>query len=266
MNVFRSLTTGTSPPLLEPARSPNSSGRTTPSGGQVTCKPAHRQTPESILNSVSGTTVPRFLLRFARLQLGLFVFAISISLMLEAHIGLDPWSALHDGLSRQSGMTFGRISQFTGLALILISALFLRVRPGIGTLFNMATIGPWLDWLHVQPWFPTADGGSLGLLQFLVGMLLMGFATALYIGANLGAGPRDSFILGLSQRLSKSIRLTRVVIETSVLIGGWLLGGGIGLGTVIFALGMGPIMQACLRWMRVVPPIREPAPTGLIRT
>ncbi|MFT7669664.1 MAG: putative membrane protein YczE [Planctomycetota bacterium] len=212
-----------------------------------------------MLVTVSKLTPTQFVLQFLRLQIGLFIFAFAISLMLEAHIGLDPWSTLHDGLSNHTGLTFGRVCQLTGLALILISALFLRVRPGLGTLFNMAVIGPWLDLLHVQSWFPIQEGGLGGVLQFVAGMLVMGIATGLYIGANFGAGPRDGFILGLHQRLSKSIRLTRSVIELTVLVAGWLFGGSLGLGTVLFALGMGPVMQTSLRLMHVKAPVRKPA-------
>lgn len=201
-------------------------------------------------------STPSLARRFVRLQFGLFAFAVAIALMVEAHVGLDPWSALHDGLATRTGLTFGRVTQIIGLALILVAAQWLAVRPGLGTVFNMLVIGPWFDLVHDQPWFPTWTGGLPGVAQFVAGMVLMGVATALYIGADLGAGPRDGFILGLSQRLGASIRATRIGIEVTVLASGWLLGGQIGLGTVLFALGMGPIMQACLVWMDVRPPVR----------
>ncbi len=200
------------------------------------------------------------LVQFLRLQLGLCVFAFALSLMLEAHVGLDPWSSFHDGVTRQSTLSFGRICQITGLGLIVISALLLQVRPGIGTLFNMAVIGPWIDLFHVQPWFPVCAGGLPGFVQFIGGMLLLGFATGLYIGANLGAGPRDGFVLGLSARLKQSIRVTRIGIEVTVLISAWALGGALGWGTLIFALGMGPIMQTSLRWMGVGKALRAAIP------
>jgi uncharacterized protein len=200
---------------------------------------------------------PRSLIRqFLRLQVGLCVFAFALSLMLEAHVGLDPWSSFHDGVTGHTELSFGRTCQITGLGLILISALFLRTRPGIGTLFNMAVIGPWIDLFHVQAWFPVCDGGPAGFVQFIGGMLLLGFATGLYIGADLGAGPRDGFVLGLASRLAKSIRVTRIGIEVTILISAWVLGGELGWGTVIFAFGMGPIMQASLRWMGVGKPVR----------
>ncbi len=192
-----------------------------------------------------------FAKRFVRLHIGLFIYAFSISLMLEASLGLDPWSALHEGLANRTGYSFGVITQLTGLAFILMGALALRVRPGLGTLFNMAVIGPWLDLVRVQAWFPRWDSGVPAVTQFVAGMLLMGVATGLYIGARLGAGPRDGFVLGLAQRSQRSVRSTRVTIELLVLATGWLIGGTLGLGTVLFALGMGPIMQASLHVMKV---------------
>lgn len=197
--------------------------------------------------------------RFVRLQVGLFAFAVAIALMVEARIGLDPWSALHEGLALRTGLTFGQVTQLVGLVLIVVAALWLAVRPGLGTLSNMLVIGPWFDLVHDQPWFPGWDGGVGGVAQFVAGMALMGVATALYIGADLGAGPRDGFILGLSHRSGASIRATRIGIEVTVLATGWLCGGAIGFGTVLFAVGMGPIMQACLRWMDVRPPVRTRA-------
>lgn len=189
----------------------------------------------------------RFWPRFGQLQLGLCLFGLGIALMLEARIGLDPWSTFHSGLAEQLALSFGRITQSVGLFLIVVAALLLKERPGIGTLFNMALIGPWIDLFRDQSWFPAAQGWSWGIGQFMGGVALMGLASGLYIGARFGAGPRDAFVLGLSRRLGISIRVTRIGLEIIVLAIGWLLGGIIGLGTVLFALSMGPLMQASLR-------------------
>lgn len=187
----------------------------------------------------------RFWLDVGRLQLGLFLFGLAVALMLEARIGLDPWSSFHDVLSRRSGLSFGRISQGIGLLLIVFSRLVLAVRPGIATVCNMLIIGPWVDVLrsHVV----LAPGGVTGVLQFVAGILVMGVGTAVYIGARLGAGPRDGLAMGLSRRIGKSLRGSRIGIEATVLGTAWILGGSIGLGTLIFALLMGPTMQASLR-------------------
>lgn len=188
-----------------------------------------------------------FLRHFFRLQLGLFLFACAVATMLEAKIGLDPWSALHEGLSEQLDWTFGRVTQSIGLLLIVFSLITLRVRPGVGTICNMLFIGPWLDYLRTMDWFPRFAGGLPGIIQFLCGLCIMGLASAVYIGARLGAGPRDGFVMGLSIRLQKSLGAMRITVELTVLVAAFFLGGTIGLGTVIFALLMGPIMQTALK-------------------
>ncbi|MHC5063726.1 MAG: YczE/YyaS/YitT family protein [Planctomycetota bacterium] len=199
-----------------------------------------------------------FLRHFLRLQLGLFLFACAVATMLEAKIGLDPWSALHEGLSDQLGWSFGRVTQSMGLLLIVFSLITLRVRPGIGTVCNMLFIGPWLDFLRTLDWFPRFAGGLPGTLQFLLGLCIMGLASAVYIGARLGAGPRDGFVMGLSIRLQKSLRAVRIGVELTVLLAAFFLGGTIGLGTVIFALLMGPIMQTALKIFRLS---KDPSPS-----
>lgn len=194
----------------------------------------------------------RVVLRFARLQFGLFLFALSIAVMLGASIGLDPWSAVHGGLSDQTGLSFGRVTQFIGLALIGLSWVWLGVRPGAGTVFNMLVIGPWIDLLRGQGWVPVQGTlGALGVVQFLAGIAINGIATGVYIGARFGAGPRDGFVLGLATKSARSVRVTRIGIEVTLLVAAFLLGGSIGLGTLLFALLMGPAMQASLRIMGV---------------
>lgn len=199
-----------------------------------------------------------FWLHMARLQLGLFLFGLAVTLMLEANIGLDPWSAFHEALSLRSGLSFGRISQGVGLSLIILSAAVLSVRPGIATICNMLIIGPWVDLLRAQLWFPRAEDTLPGAIQFIAGILVMGVGTAVYIGARLGAGPRDGLAMGLSRRIGRSLRTTRISIEVCVLALAVLLGGSIGLGTLLFAVLMGPTMQAGLSAFAVSP---DPSPS-----
>ena len=185
----------------------------------------------------------------ARLQVGLFLFGLAIALMLEAQIGLDPWSAFHEIVSLRSGLSFGRISQGVGALLIVFSALALAVRPGIATICNMLLIGPWVDLLRPHVGFGV--GGVFGVVQFVFGIAVLGAGTAVYIGARLGAGPRDGLAMGLARRIRRSLRASRIGIEATVLAVAWLLGGSIGLGTLLFALLMGPTMQASLRLLAV---------------
>ncbi len=188
-----------------------------------------------------------FWLLMGRLQFGLFLFGLAVALMVEARIGLDPWSSLHEALSVRSGLSFGRISQSIGLLLIVFSAVLLSVRPGIATVCNMLIIGPWIDLLRAQFWFPAFAGGLPGLVQFLCGIGVLGLATAVYIGARMGAGPRDGLAMGLARRLDRSLRFARNGVELTVLALAATLGGPIGLGTVLFAVLMGPTMQTSLR-------------------
>lgn len=181
-----------------------------------------------------------------RLQGGLFLFGLAIALMLEARIGLDPWSAFHEAVSQRSGASFGRVTQVTGLVLIVFSRIALAVRPGIATVCNMLIVGPWVDVLRPHARF--FEGGvASGTVQFLFAIAVLGVATAVYIGARLGAGPRDGLAMGLSRRLGRSLRVSRIGLEVTVLAAAALLGGAIGLGTILFAVLMGPTMQASLR-------------------
>jgi uncharacterized membrane protein YczE len=179
---------------------------------------------------------------------GLSFFGVGIALMLRADIGLDPWSTFHEGLSIKSGLSFGRITQLVGVVFVAVAWVWFRERPGPGTIFNMALVGPWVDLF--RPHLGLSEGLVPGIAQFLGGLALVGVASGMYISARLGAGPRDAFILGASRRFGRSIRATRVSLELLVLGTGWLLGGPVGLGTVLFALLMGPLMQLSLRVFR----------------
>jgi uncharacterized membrane protein YczE len=188
--------------------------------------------------------------RLLQLNLGLMLFGLGIALMLRAGIGLDPWSVFHQGVSLRTDLSFGRVTQLAGVALIIVSYGLLRVRPGFGTVMNMLLVGPWVNLFRTQPWLPSAEGWIWGTAQFTFGVALVGLASGLYITARFGAGPRDGFVLGLSQRLGSSIRTTRLAVELGVLGGGFLLGGPPGLGTVLFALTVGYFMQLSLGFFR----------------
>lgn len=178
------------------------------------------------------------------------VFGVAISLLLRANIGLDPWSVLHQGLSDLTGLSFGRVTQLIGLALVGVNFWVLHLRPDLGTVANMVLVGFWVDIFEAQTWLPVVAEGSWlrGIGVFSSGVLLMGLAIGLYISARFGAGPRDDFVLGSALRLNQSVRLTRSSVEVLVLVVGFLAGGSLGLGTVMFALTIGPTMQFFL-WL-----------------
>jgi uncharacterized protein len=178
--------------------------------------------------------------RWAQLLAGFFVFGVAIVLMLRAGLGLGPWDAFHVGLHNVTGMTVGMASIVAGVV-IVVGTTLLGVRPGLGTLANMVLIGIFVDLL--LPRVPPAGGWTDGLLYFLFGVALCGVATGMYIAAGLGKGPRDGLMVGLSQRTGWPVRRVRTGLEVSVLAAGWMMGGQIGVGTLLFTLTIGVSAQ-----------------------
>jgi len=189
----------------------------------------------------------RFALRVLHLNVGLLVYGLSVAMMLAGGVGLGPWDVFHEGLSLHTPLTIGQAMILAGLLLIGISFLLARVRPGVGTVSNMALIGVWVDVFLARSWFPHPDGGGAGWALFLTGLVLNGLATGLYITAGLGAGPRDGFALTLAEKFGTSVRRARTGMEVVVLLSGWLLGGTVGFGTLVFAMLVGPLMQRGLQ-------------------
>jgi uncharacterized protein len=182
--------------------------------------------------------------RWTQLVLGLAGWGLAVALMIRSGLGVGPWDALHVGISQHTGIGVGTASIGAGLA-ILVASLFVGVRPGVGTLANMVLIGLTIDLL--LPVVPPAPGWLAGLAYFVLGIVLAGWFTGMYVGAGLGKGPRDGLVLALSARLGWSVRRVRTAIELSVLLVAWALGGPLGAGTVIFAVAVGPSMQWGLR-------------------
>lgn len=188
-----------------------------------------------------------FALRFLHLNVGLGLFGFSIALQLRAGIGLGPWDVFHQGVSFHTPLTVGQAMVGAGLALLVFSVAFAKVRPGVGTVLNMLVIGLWVDRFLALPAFPTAQGPWDGAALFAVGLVLNGLATGLYLTAGLGAGPRDGFAIALGTLLEVPVRRARTLVEITVCAIGWLLGGTVGIGTIAFALAIGPLMQTSLR-------------------
>jgi len=183
---------------------------------------------------------PSTMQRLTRLASGLTLFGISIALMVRAGLGVDSWDVLHQGLARSTGIPFGWT--VTGVSvLVLLLWVPLRQRPGLGTLANALVVGFVAD-LALDVLEP-ARGLAAQLVVLSLGILVNGVATGLYIGAGLGPGPRDGLMTGLAAHTGRSIRLVRTCIEVTVLAGGWMLGGQVGLGTVLYAGSIGPLSQ-----------------------
>lgn len=181
--------------------------------------------------------------RLAQLLAGLALYGASMALMVRSVLGLDPWDVLHDAVARQTGLSFGTVSAIIG-AVVLLCWFPLRQRPRLGTAANIVVIAAAVDaTLTVLPQ-PDHLGTRIGFM--VAGVVLNGLATAAYIGARLGPGPRDGLMTGLHTRTGVSVRTVRTGIELIVLASGWALGGTVGLGTVLYALTIGPLTQAIL--------------------
>lgn len=181
--------------------------------------------------------------RMPQLLGGLLLYGISMGLQIRSVLGLDPWDVFHDALSKRTGLSFGTITAITG-ALVLLCWLPLRQRPGVGTVCNILLIAVAVDATLFL--LPTPRLLIVRIALLVAGIVLNGLATAAYIGARLGPGPRDGLMTGLHTRTGLSVRLVRTAIELTVLAVGWLLGGTVGIGTVIYALAIGPLTQAFL--------------------
>jgi uncharacterized membrane protein YczE len=191
--------------------------------------------------------------RWLQLVVGLMVAALSVAMMVEAHLGLDPWNVLHEGLVKHLGLSFGAVTVLSGVVVLLLW-IPLRQPLGAGTIVNAVLIGGMVD---VALWLvPTPDELWLRVMFLLVGVVLCGAAGAVYLGSHLGPGPRDGLMTGLVARTGRSIRLVRTILEASVLLVGFLLGGTVGIGTVVFALAIGPLVQFFLP--RVAAPLDLP--------
>ncbi|MEN5060742.1 hypothetical protein [Luteimonas sp. TWI1416] len=195
--------------------------------------------------------------RLGRLLIGLWIYGLAIALMIRAAVGASPWDVFHLGATRHVPMSFGMVMVVTALA-VLLAWIPLRQMPGLGTLANTFLLGPFAD-LHLL-WLPMPEGLALRWAYMLGGVIACAFATALYVGAQLGPGPRDGLMTGLARRTGWSIRSVRTGIELSALVIGMLLGGTAGLGTLVFAFGVGPLTQRFLRPLavRLDPPAARP--------
>jgi uncharacterized membrane protein YczE len=183
--------------------------------------------------------------RLPKLLLGLVTFGAGIALMVEAGLGLGPWEALNQGIARQLGLEIGTVSILLGIPIL---ALWwpLGERPGIGTVCNVVLIGTSTNVaLAVLPTLPES-ALAVRLATMLGGVVVIAIGSGLYLSTDLGPGPRDGLMTGIHHRFGWSIRRARTAVELSVLLLGWLLGGTVGLGTIVFALGIGPLVQIAL--------------------
>lgn len=197
--------------------------------------------------------------RLLQLFLGLVLYGASLAFLLRAGLGLAPWDVLHQGLAKITGATVGSMVIAVSFV-VLLAWIPLRQRPGFGTIANALLVGVALDATMLVLDDVTAWPWRIALL--VGGVLLNGLATALYIGALLGPGPRDGLMTGLVRRTGRSVRLVRTVLEVGVLAVGWLLGGTVGVGTLLYAVGIGPVVHVLLPRLTVPDPQRHTHPTA----
>ncbi|NWF63027.1 MAG: hypothetical protein HXY38_01870 [Chloroflexi bacterium] len=192
-----------------------------------------------------------FLRDFIRIQLGFVLFGLAISLMIRGNIGTSAWVVLEAALAYKFGITVGTMTVIMGF-LVLFSAIAMREKLGWGTLANILSIGPWADlWNSFMP--SVADNLPLQIGMLLAAILFMGLGSAIYIGVDAGAGPRDSLMLAIKRTTGVSIRVSRALIEVTVVTVGFLLGGPAGLGTLVYALLIGPSVQWGFKIFNVQP-------------
>jgi len=191
----------------------------------------------------------RLIRDFLVIQIGFALFGLSIAMLIRSNLGTSPWAVLEVAFSKLTGITPGRMSIIVGFV-VLVGALALREKIGWGTLSNILFIGLWEDmFLGMIP--SVGDNFLIQAGMLLAAIFIMGIASAIYIGVDAGAGPRDSLMLALHRTTGVSIRLARGAIEIIVVLVGWLLGGPLGLGTVIFAVLIGPSVQWAFRLFKV---------------
>jgi len=180
--------------------------------------------------------------RLIRLFIGIFLYAVGIVLTINANLGLSPWDVFHQGITYFTGITMGQASIGVGIILVMINAV-LGERLGWGTLCNMLFIGLFMDIIMLNHLLPIFNEVISGVIIMFLGMFIIGIASYFYIGAGLGSGPRDGLMIALTKKTHKSVRFVRNSIEISALFIGYLLGGFVGLGTLIMSVALGYIIQ-----------------------
>ncbi|MFI5803873.1 YitT family protein [Streptomyces sp. NPDC051561] len=211
----------------------------------------------STTTTPEGPPMPDLIRRLTQLYVGLALYGASAAVLVQAGLGLSPWSVLDQGLAEHTGLSIGVVSIIVG-ALVLLLWIPLRQRPGLGTVSNVFVVGLAID--ATLALVPEMHALPARIALLAGGIVLNGAATGLYIAARFGPGPRDGLMTGLHRATGRSIRLVRTGIEIAVVVTGFLLGGSVGVGTVAYALAIGPLAQFFLRLFSAPAPAREESP------
>lgn len=199
--------------------------------------------------------------RLLQLYVGLSLYGLSTAMFIRSDLGADPWNVFHSGVAKLLEMDIGTVIILTGV-LVLLLWIPLRLRPGLGTISNVIVIGLAAD--VALTFIPAIDSLVARSLLLISAVIVNALATGMYIGAGFGAGPRDGLMTGINARTGWSVRSVRTAIEVSVLLLGWVLGGTFGVGTVLYALSIGPLIQICLPWFRQKPRTLVPQPERVV--
>ena len=190
----------------------------------------------------------------ARLLVGLYLVGLGLAMMIHTGLGVPPWDVLSQGIQVQTGWSFG-VSAIVSSAFVLLLWIPIKQQPGIGTFVNALLIGPFAD-LN-QPLMPKLDGLFVNLIWLILGIVVFAVGAGLYISPNLGAGPRDGLMVGLTRVSGWPFWIIRTIGETLVLVSGWLLGGTVGIGTALFAVSVGYLMQTSMKFFGFDPKSTE---------
>ncbi|WP_294386148.1 hypothetical protein [uncultured Clostridium sp.] len=183
-----------------------------------------------------------------KLMGGFFLAALGIVFMIKANLGLSPWDVLHQGITKVMPITMGQANIVVGI-IVVISSVFLGVKIGIGTILNTIFIGIFIDLITMMNIISLVDNLFIGIVMLVIGMVFMGLGTCIYLSCELGCGPRDGLMTALTRITKKPVKVIRTTIEVCALICGWLLGGYVGIGTIITAIGLGYIIQM---WCKIL--------------
>jgi uncharacterized membrane protein YczE len=187
--------------------------------------------------------------RIIRLMWGLFLYSFGILLTVNAHIGYAPWDVLHVGIADTVGLTIGSISILLGIFIVIITVL-LGEKVGLGTICNMIFIGLFFDGINALKFVPVPNNLTFAIVMLIMGLFIIAFATYFYISTGFGAGPRDGLMVALARITKLPIGICRGVIEFMAVVSGWLLGGMVGIGTVLAAFGIGFCVQITFYFLK----------------
>ncbi|PKM60965.1 MAG: hypothetical protein CVU99_05370 [Firmicutes bacterium HGW-Firmicutes-4] len=193
-----------------------------------------------------------YILRFLKLNFGLFLYGLGIIVTMRANIGYAPWEVLHSGISQTLGVSIGLVNTAVG-AIIVVIVFLLGEKIGLGTIFNMFMIGLFMDLILILDFIPLFNNFWIGTLVLILGLFIISLGTYFYISSAFGAGPRDSLMVAVTRKTGLPVGLCRGILEVSVVLIGWLLGGMVGLGTVISAFAIGFCVQITFMLLKFDP-------------